>query len=94
MPRWMTVIIAIYAVLCLFAIAVGLIGTLGLFGTEPDGLAGVFAIFLGMPWSIWVLPALGSSEIMADIAIVVCMAINGVILAGIGMLFRPRRRFS
>lgn len=32
--------------------ALALIGTQGLFGTQPDGLAAVWLIFVGMPWSL------------------------------------------
>lgn len=91
MPLWMKIIVGIYAVLCILAIAVGLVGTLGLFGTRPDGLAGVFAIMLSLPWGLWALPEFGSSEIASEIIVVLCMALNAAILVGIGMLFGRRR---
>ena len=90
MPRWMKVIVAIYAALCLIAVAIGLIGSRGLFGMTPDALAGVWMIGFGLPWSLWALPAFGSSEIASDIAVVACMALNIAILSGIGMLFGRR----
>ena len=40
----------IFATLYLLALALWLIGTLGLFGQEQDPLSGVFLILLGQPW--------------------------------------------
>jgi len=42
-----TIFVAAY----LFALAIFLIGTFGLFGQERDPLAGVFLVPLGLPWN-------------------------------------------
>jgi len=44
--------IAVIGFVVLYLIALGLlaIGTFGLFGQEPDALAGVFVVPLGLPW--------------------------------------------
>ena len=42
------------AVAYLLALALFAIGTLGLFGSEPDPLAGVFLIPLGLPWTLFI----------------------------------------
>ncbi len=46
-------IIRIVGVLYLFALALLLIGTFGLFGQERDPLAGVFLMPFGLPWVLW-----------------------------------------
>ncbi|MFD1343473.1 hypothetical protein [Litorisediminicola beolgyonensis] len=42
----------LFALAWLASAALALIGTQGLFGTQPDGLAAVWLIFVGMPWSL------------------------------------------
>lgn len=42
---------AIFVAAYLFALAIFLIGTFGLFGEERDPLAGVFLVPLGLPWN-------------------------------------------
>lgn len=44
------IVIWILVLLWLAALALLLIGTLGLFGQEQDPLSGVFLVLLGMPW--------------------------------------------
>ncbi len=46
-------VVRIVGVLYLFALALLLIGTFGLFGQERDPLAGVFLMPLGLPWVLW-----------------------------------------
>lgn len=46
-------IVRIVGALYLFALALLLIGTFGLFGQERDPLAGVFLVPLGLPWVLW-----------------------------------------
>jgi len=41
-----------YGVVSLVALAVAIIGTRGLFGVPPDGLAAVWLIFAGLPLSL------------------------------------------
>ena len=38
------------------ALALAVVGTRGLFGVQPDGLAAVWLIFLGLPWSLLITP--------------------------------------
>ena len=51
------VLIIVYILLYLIALAVAIVGTRGLFGVQPDGLMAVYLLFLGMPWTL-VLPVL------------------------------------
>ncbi len=44
----------VFAALYGAAVALLVIGTVGLFGVEPDPLAGVFLMPLGLPW-IWLI---------------------------------------
>ena len=48
--RWA---VRVFGVLYLAALALLMIGTLGLFGQERDPLAGVFLMPLGLPWTLW-----------------------------------------
>lgn len=43
--------VALFAAAYAFAVAVFLIGELGLFGQDRDPLAGVFLVPLGLPWN-------------------------------------------
>lgn len=40
----------------LATLVIAIIGTQGLFGATPDGLAAVFLIFAGLPWSLLATP--------------------------------------
>ncbi|RSK40787.1 hypothetical protein EJA01_00415 [Rhodovulum iodosum] len=51
MPSGCTIVTVIFVVLYLFALALLLIGTFGLFGQEKDPLSGVFLVPLGLPWN-------------------------------------------
>ena len=51
------ILIVVYLIFYLGALAVAIIGTRGLFGVEPDGLAAVYLLFAGMPWTL-ALPVL------------------------------------
>lgn len=77
--------IRIVGVLYLFALALLLIGTFGLFGQEQDPLSGIFLIPLGLPWVIWldglpdaVLPWLAALAPLLNLAIlmVICRLLN------------------
>lgn len=46
-------VLRIVGVLYLFALALLMIGTFGLFSQESDPLAGVFLMPLGLPWVLW-----------------------------------------
>lgn len=48
------VIVGLFGLLWLFAIAILLIGQFGLFGQERDPLAGVFLVPLGLPWNLFI----------------------------------------
>lgn len=45
------VILVVFLVLWLIALTLFLVGTIGLFGSERDPLAGVFLVPLGLPWN-------------------------------------------
>jgi hypothetical protein len=50
MNTFCKVIVIIFALLYLFALAILAIGTFGLFGQERDPLSGVYLVPLGLPW--------------------------------------------
>jgi hypothetical protein len=50
---WCRWAVATVGLLYLGALALLLIGTVGLFGQERDPLAGVFLMPLGLPWVFW-----------------------------------------
>jgi hypothetical protein len=47
-------VVWVFAALYAAALALLIIGTVGLFGVEPDPLSGVFLMPLGLPW-IWLI---------------------------------------
>ncbi|MFD0979288.1 hypothetical protein [Tropicimonas aquimaris] len=49
--RLCKIIVGLFGLLWLLAIAILLIGQFGLFGQERDPLAGVFLVPLGFPWN-------------------------------------------
>ena len=69
----------------LATLAIAIIGTQGLFGTQPDGLAAVFLIFVGLPWSLLVTPIalLGLPGVIGQVLIVLLPIVNIVILIGL-----------
>ncbi len=48
--------ILLLAILYLVAVATLLIGAFGATGQSPDGLAGLYVILLGLPWSLLIDP--------------------------------------
>lgn len=51
MRRLCQILVTLFFVLYVLALAVFLIGTYGLFGVEPDPLSAIYLITLGLPWS-------------------------------------------
>ena len=83
-----TWVVRLFAVLYLFAIAIGLIGTFGWFGQDRDPLSWVFIVPLGLPWTL-VLDNLSetASPWLAGLA----PLLNLAILTGLCRLIRGRR---
>lgn len=79
------IVIAIFAVLYLLSLLALAVGTWGWFGVEPDPLAGVYLVLLGMPWN-GILDRFGPSA-RVPLAIV-APAINLLILVAICRLRR------
>jgi hypothetical protein len=79
-------LIGIFGLIYVLALALFLIGTVGLFGADPDPLSGVYLIPLGLPWvrMVDVFP-----EPMWPFLGVACPAIN---LALLWILCRFLRR--
>ena len=79
---WRWLLFGAAVAVCLAAYAIALIGTQGLFGTTPDGLAAVFLIFVGLPWSLLATPLalLELPIIIGQATIVVAPLINLYIL--------------
>jgi hypothetical protein len=72
-----------YGLVSLAAAALAVIGTQGLFGTAPDGLAAVYLILVGIPWSLLIsvlLPA-GLSVVVGQVAVFVAPVVNFWLLA-------------
>lgn len=87
MPLWTRIVLTLYGLLCVAALALAVIGSEGLFGFEPDAFAGVFAIALALPWSI-LLPSFEADTPVFVGILVVCMLLNGGLIAGFGRLLR------
>lgn len=51
MPSTCNLVIILFGLLYLVALALLLIGTFGLFGQERDPLSGIFLLPLGLPWN-------------------------------------------
>lgn len=84
---------ALYALLCLIALLLVPASIFGWFGVAEDPLGGVFAILLALPWSAALghLPTLGTGATM--ILLIAAMAVNILILLGLGRLvarWRPK----
>ena len=79
---WRRLLLGAGVVVCGGAYAIALIGTQGLFGTTPDGLAAVFLIFVGLPWSLLATPfaLMELPVIFGQIVIVAAPLINLFIL--------------
>ncbi len=91
MPTWTKIIVGLYLAVCAAAVGIGVVGSLGLFGMEPDALASAPAIALALPWSLWALSAV-DGETAAVLVLVLCMLFNAAILVAIGMALKRRRR--
>jgi len=53
MSRFCRTVPGVFLALYLIALALLLVGTLGLFGAERDPLSGVFLVPLGVPWRLF-----------------------------------------
>ena len=63
----------LFALAYVVAVAVAIIGTQGYFGQSPDGLAAVFLILVGIPWSLSsVVVGLAEWPIIIGQIIIVC----------------------
>lgn len=80
-------VVGIVGVLYLLALALLLIGTLGLFGQERDPLSGVYLIPLGLPWNQFTD---GAPEGVRPWLAILAPLLNIVILAGLCRLL-PRK---
>lgn len=55
--KWICRVVTGAAILLyVVALAIAVVGTQGWFGVQPDGLAAVWLIFLGMPWTLMMTP--------------------------------------
>lgn len=84
-------IAVVYALLCVGALALIPMSASGLFG-RGDGLAGIYAILLAMPWSMMLTGLNVPSPWIAALLLVVAMAANGAIILGIGRLLGMIRK--
>lgn len=79
--------LAVLLVAYVVALTVALIGTQGLFGIQPDGLAAVYLILLGMPWSLLLWQSL---PLIVNQTLIVILPLLNVLV--IWLLCRRRRR--
>lgn len=87
--RILTIVIVLYVVACVAALAFGIAGVLGWIGGESDPLAMVFAIALALPWPLLInLP--GDNTWLNLALIVVYLAVNTGILLLIRRLVTRR----
>ena len=80
-----TAVIGLYGLACAAAMALMIVGTMGLWGVEPDGLAAVWAILLALPWSLAGLALLPDEvpPLVSAGVVVAAMAINlGLLVLG------------
>lgn len=85
------VLIVVYLLFYLGALAVAIIGTRGLFGVEPDGLAAVYLLFAGMPWTL-ALPALPLAVIPEGLGQLLVAALPLINLVWLRWMCRKRRK--
>ncbi|RVT94052.1 hypothetical protein [Sphingomonas crocodyli] len=84
-------IVLVYALLCIGALMLIPISASGWFG-QGDGLAGIYAILLAMPWSMMLARLAVSSPWIAVPLLVAGMAANGAIILGIARLLSAAKR--
>ncbi|MBS8228712.1 hypothetical protein [Vannielia litorea] len=82
MTRALTILLWVFAVLYVAALALFLIGTYGWFGQEQDPLAGVFLLPLGLPWNLMTgalpeAPRLWAALLAPVLNIVLLVALRG-----------------
>ena len=79
-----------YFVAYVCALGVAIVGTQGLMGFEPNGIAIVWLVFLGMPWTLLLamLPSIGVPALLAQLFIAATPLFNIWLLS----LLCPRRR--
>jgi hypothetical protein len=80
-----------FAITCLVALAIGLVGSFGLFGQEQDPLARVFVIILGQPWVAWIS---GVAEPLRPWLAAVCPLLHIFLLAALCGALSARRGTS
>lgn len=86
--RVVTFLVALYVLICVAALLFMAIGTQGLFGVQPDGLAAVGALMLAMPWSLGFFATGVESPTAFVVMIVLGMALNSVLIWGVLHLLR------
>ena len=86
--RLCKVIVGVFGLLWILAIAIFIIGQFGLFGQERDPLAGVFLIPLGFPWNrvIEIAPEATWPWLTTAMPVV-----NLILLSAICRVFRPNK---
>lgn len=71
----------VYILLALISLALIPISAAGLFGVEPDPLAGIFAVVLATPWVQLIDKAVAVQGMAQNMALVgACLAFNAAIL--------------
>lgn len=81
------IIVIGFGVLYLLALGLLAVGTFGLFGQEPDPLAGVFVVPLGLPWNRL---AMGAPEALLPWIGALAPLVNLGILAALCRWFSAR----
>lgn len=82
--KLLTVLIWVYGLAALASLGLAIVGVWGLFGTEPDALASIFAIVFAMPWFLLVDTASADNPEFWGFALLIAgMALNLGILVGL-----------
>lgn len=77
-----------FAIAYVVALAIGLVGSFGLFGQERDPLAWVFVIILGQPWVALIS---GAADPFLPWLAAVCPLLNLFLLAALCRTLSARR---
>lgn len=91
MRTLMNVLIAIYGLACIGALATIPISAFGVFDIESHPLSAIYAMTLAMPWSMALSSVDINSPIIAALLVALCMMVNLAILIWIREQLAPRR---
>jgi hypothetical protein len=81
MRRACLAFVALYAILCVVALLLIPLGAMGLLGSEPDPLSGIFAVLLAMPWTLALSGLMSDTSVLWNLVLAAAgMLLNGLIV--------------